>query len=76
MRKAVFAIALSATCLAFTAWFIFLRGNGGLTRMMSITGIYAVCKPHGYDVVCFGDTAGNDGGVSCLPLSALGGACK
>lgn len=58
-----------------TVWFAFLRGSGGMTRMTSVFGIYAVCQPRGYDVVCFGDTAGHDGGVSCVPLSMVGGKC-
>lgn len=57
-------------------WFVFLRGEGGLTRMTSFTGIYAICKPKGYDVVCFGDTAGKDGGVDCVPLAQAGGVCR
>lgn len=72
-------ISISLCMVVFTifiGWFIFLRGSGGLTRMTSIVGIYAVCQPRGYDVVCFGDTTGHDGGVSCLPLSQAGGKCK
>ncbi len=63
-----------ASLLSF--WFFFLRGEGGLTRMTSFTGIYAICKPKGYDVVCFGDTAGKDGGVACVPLKDAGGVCR
>jgi hypothetical protein len=48
------------------------------TRFGGITGIYAVCKPKGYDVVCFGDTGGSDGGIFCMKLSdaAKDSSCK
>lgn len=51
----------------------FMIGTGGLKRMFTLSGMYAVCKPGGYDVVCFSGK-GNDG-ISCLPLSAVGGKC-
>lgn len=51
-------------------------GPGALERKFTLGGIYATCKPHGYDVVCFGDKAGTDGGVSCVPLSLAGGECR
>jgi len=30
-----------------------VMGAGGFKRMVTITGVYAVCKPSGYDAVCF-----------------------
>lgn len=51
-------------------------GAGGFKRTFTIAGIYAICKPEGYDVVCFLDSAGRDGGVSCVSLTLAGGACR
>lgn len=53
-----------------------MSGDGSLTRMTTLGGVYAVCKPGGYDVVCFGDKSGSDGGVSCVALSLAGGVCR
>jgi hypothetical protein len=53
----------------------FSTGSGGFKRMMTLTGVYAVCKPGGYDAVCFLDADSVQGGLSCLPLSAVGGEC-
>lgn len=51
-------------------------GDGAFKRMMTISGIYSICKPDGYEVVCFLDADGKDGGMFCLPLSQVGGSCK
>lgn len=51
-------------------------GDGGLKRMVTMSGIYAVCKPGGYDAVCFLDADSREGGLSCLPLAQIGGECK
>lgn len=51
-------------------------GSGGFKRMVTLTGVYAVCRPAGYEVVCFLDADSPDGGMYCLPLSAVGGECK
>ena len=69
--------ALSVAVALFAGWFTFLRGNGGLTRMVSVTGIYAVCKPKDYDVVCF-NQAGSDTAPYCMRLSdaTSDGKCK
>lgn len=48
-------------------------GDGGFKRLTTLSGMYAVCKTGGYDVVCFSGK-GNDG-ISCLPLSQIGGKC-
>lgn len=53
-----------------------MMGAGGFKRMVTISGIYAVCKPGGYDAVCFLDADSHDGGLSCLPLAAVGGECR
>jgi len=54
----------------------FFMGSGGFKRMITITGVYAVCKPSGYDAVCFLDADSSNGGLNCLPLSQVGGECK
>ncbi len=51
-------------------------GAGGFKRMVTITGVYSICRPDGYEVVCFLDADGKEGGMFCLPLSAVGGECK
>lgn len=53
-----------------------MMGGGAFKRMVTISGIYAVCKPSGYDAVCFLDADSKEGGMSCLPLATVGGACK
>jgi hypothetical protein len=62
--------------LAFLTSIIYMMGDGGFKRMVTITGIYSICKPDGYEVVCFLDADGNEGGMFCVPLSAVGGECK
>lgn len=58
------------------AFLMGITGDGGFKRMVTISGIYSICRPDGYDVVCFLDADGKDGGMFCVPLSAVGGACK
>jgi hypothetical protein len=53
----------------------FFLGAGAFDRHFTLSGIYAVCKPKGYDAVCFLDADSKEGGLSCLPLSAVGGKC-
>ena len=53
-----------------------VSGEGSFKRMMTISGIYTICKPDGYDVVCFLDADGKEGGVYCLPLAQAGGKCR
>lgn len=51
-------------------------GDGAFKRAVTISGIYSICRPDGYDAVCFLDSDGKDGGMFCLPLSQVGGSCK
>jgi hypothetical protein len=51
-------------------------GDGALKRHITLSGIYTVCKPDGYPVVCFLDADGKNGGLFCMPLSQAGGECK
>lgn len=53
-----------------------LMGSGGFKRMVTITGIYSICRPDKYDVVCFLDADSKEGGLFCMPLSQIGGECK
>lgn len=50
-------------------------GDGALKRQFTMKGIYSVCKPDGYPVVCFADADGKEGGLFCMPLSEVGGKC-
>lgn len=54
---------------------IHLSGDGALKRHVTFSGIYPVCRPSGYDVVCFMDADSKNGGASCVPLSQAGGKC-
>jgi hypothetical protein len=53
-------------------------GAGAFERHLKVSGVYAVCKPGGYDAVCFLDSDAKEGGLACLPLSAVttGGKCR
>jgi hypothetical protein len=51
-------------------------GAGSFKRMVTVSGVYSICKPDDYEVVCFLDADASEGGVFCLPLSQVGGECK
>lgn len=76
--KAVTIFGVLAIVLAVggTATVIQMMGAGGFKRMVTVSGVYAVCKPQGYDVVCFLDADSKDGGMACVPLSLAGGECR
>lgn len=67
-------ITVVAVLLFFTVWS--LTGSGGFKRMVTLTGVYAVCRPNGYDAVCFLDADSKNGGLSCMPLNSAGGECR
>jgi len=69
-KLSVIAGTLSVTLIGLTAC-----GDGALKRQFTVAGIYSVCKPDGYPVVCFADSDGKDGGLFCMPLSQVGGKC-
>lgn len=46
------AIALAAIA-AVAGVAILVSGDGGFKRMVTISGVYSVCKPGGFDAVCF-----------------------
>lgn len=75
MRYVIYA-ACGLICLV-AVWFLMtMVGSGGFKRMITLTGVYAVCKPGGYDAVCFLDADSKQGGLSCLPLASVGGECR
>ncbi len=61
---AVSCVALLAAC-----------GDGAFKRQFTMKGLYSICKPDGYPVVCFADADSKDGGLFCMPLSQAGGKC-
>lgn len=70
-------LSVAALASVLVAWAVLsFMGDGGFKRMVTFSGVYAVCKPGGYEVVCFLDADGREGGLSCLPLSQAGGACR
>jgi hypothetical protein len=70
------ALIIGAIVLVLGLGFLAAMGPGAISRNITLGGLYSVCKPGGYDVVCFGDKAGKDGGVSCVPLQLAGGKCQ
>jgi hypothetical protein len=66
----VISVLVVGTILFFT-----VMGEGALKRHVTISGVYSVCRPDGYDVVCFLDADGKEGGMFCLPLAQVGGKC-
>lgn len=69
-KLAITAIMLSGVLALLTAC-----GDGALKRQFTMAGVYSICKPDGYPVVCFADADGKDGGLYCMPLSEVGGKC-
>lgn len=65
VTAALIVICAIAVCL------VGMSGSGGMERMTTLTGVYSICKPDGYDAVCFANKSG--GGFSCVPFS---GVCK
>lgn len=75
MKPAIIASAIAF--VAIVVWILFgIMGEGALKRHITLSGVYSVCKPDGYDVVCFLDADGKEGGMFCLPLNQVGGKCK
>lgn len=76
MNNVVKTVSIIAA-VAVIVWILFeIMGAGALKRHITISGVYSVCKPDGYDVVCFLDADGKEGGMFCLPLNQIGGKCK
>lgn len=72
MQKRIF-IGLFVVLILAGWGFSLTLGAGGFKRMVTITGVYAVCKPSGYDAICFLDADSKQGGLSCIPYT---GSCK
>jgi len=75
MRLILIFITLLLLIGLSTLWLTL--GSGTITKLTTISGVYAVCKPEGYNVVCFG-IARNSETLSCIPLSQAtkNGECK
>lgn len=68
-------LSLVAITMAATLGLLTACGDGALKRQFTVGGVYSICKPDGYPVVCFADADGKDGGLFCMPLSEVGGKC-
>ena len=75
MKNHIFLILTITVSILIGVSLHWLLGAGAFERHFTLSGVYAVCKPKGYDAVCFLDSDAKDGGLSCLPLSAVGGKC-
>lgn len=51
--------------------FYTMIGPGWFSRITTLSGVYVVVRPDGYDAACFGDSGHRDGGLSCLPCSQI-----
>lgn len=53
-----------------------LMGEGALRRNFTLSGVYPVAVTSGgYDVVCFLDADGAEGGLFCMPRAQARGEC-
>lgn len=75
MKLLGFIVGLIVLAVICGSVAVMLSGSGGWKRKITLSGIYAVCKPEGYPVVCFLDADGKDGGAFCMPLDMAGGKC-
>lgn len=73
-NKVALLVLLLCSVIGLVIWS--MMGAGGFRRMVTLTGVYSICRPDGYDAVCFVDADGREGGLFCMPLSAVGGACR
>ncbi len=48
---------------------VIFNGDGGFKEMTTISGIYAVEKPQGYEVVCF--VKKSSGEIDCLTIKEI-----
>lgn len=58
MTRLLVVLATLGVTTAFVV--LTLMGDGGFKRMVTITGVYSICKPDGYEVVCFLDADGRE----------------
>lgn len=52
-----------------------VMGAGAFSRKFTWSGILSICKPDGYEVVCFLDADSKGSSPHCVPLSLAGGKC-
>ncbi len=76
MKSFIIGIMIVLICVPIAGLIYTSLGAGSFKRMVTLSGIYSICKPDGYPVVCFLDADGKEGGMFCVPLSAIGGECK
>lgn len=62
MRLIGTAVAIVAVIFFVAA--LLLNGDGGFKRMTTMSGIYAVERPAGHDVVCFVERS--SGAMDCI----------
>ena len=75
MRTRIIVIVLVLISLSILVVYS-VTGSGGFKRMVTLTGVYTICRPGNYDAVCFLDADSKEGGLFCLPLSQVGGECR
>lgn len=73
----VAAIIGTIVLLLVGLWFLAspFMGAGAFKRMTTIGGVYSVCRPDNYPVVCFLDSDSDAGGLFCMPTAVVG-ECK
>ena len=69
--KLVAILAVIIVCVVTALSVIGMTGAGGFERHFTLSGIYAVVRPNGYDAICFVDADSKQGGVMCLPCSTV-----
>ena len=69
MTKFYVIIGSLVALLVIFGFLSLFSGDGGLKRLTTISGVYTVEKPDGYNVVCFMEKGGN--GMQCLPLTQV-----
>lgn len=78
IRKLVWTIiaCIIIVALGWLGRIYFGIGPGAFKRHLTMSGIITVCRPNGYDAVCFMDADNDQGGLSCLSLTSVGGQCR
>jgi hypothetical protein len=63
--------AIGTTIALFLFWvLITFTGDGAYKRAVTLSGVYTILRPDGFDVVCFADSDGKDGGLFCIPCES------
>lgn len=69
MRDRVLVLIGAGILSIFIACAVSFNGDGGLRRMVTLSGIYTVADPDGYPVVCFVDKGSR--AMDCLPRAQM-----